>query len=432
MNLFEKRIPISQLSADFFIKLQYWASQFETFAWLNSNDYPQQYTTFKKALAVEAFSEIKCNIQDAFKQLKEYKNRTNNYIFGYLTYDLKNEIEELTSSNFDGLQFPDLYFFEPKKLFFIYDTYIEIVYHRHCVDAIEKDLQNIKNQNITLKAVRQSLEIKTRISKENYLHKFKQLQQKIVRGDTYETNLCMEFYVENAEVNPLDIFTQLNEKTKAPFSVFFRHQQHYLLSVSPERFVRKEGNKIITQPIKGTAMRFNDPEQDLRSKHNLEIDAKERSENIMIVDLVRNDLSKSASKGSVKVEELSKVYALPNVYQMISTVTSIVKPEVDSVDVIRDLFPMGSMTGAPKIVSMKIIEALEETKRGLYSGSFGYFSPTDDFDFNVIIRSILYNSDHKYLSYSVGSAITNLSTAEQEHNECLLKAETLFKTLINQ
>jgi para-aminobenzoate synthetase component 1 len=432
MERFEKRIPISQLSPDFIKKLQQWASQFDTFAWLDSNDYPQQYTTFEKALAVEAFSEIKCNIQDAFEQLKEYKNGTNNYIFGYLTYDLKNEIEDLTSNNFDGLQFPYLYFFEPKKLFFIYDTYIEIIYHRRCADAIEKDLQNIKNQNITLKAVRQNLEINTRISKENYLQKFEQLQLKIVRGDTYETNLCMEFYVENIEINPLDIFTRLNEKTKAPFSVFFRHQQHYLLSVSPERFIRKEGNKIITQPIKGTAKRFNDTEQDLRSKHNLENDQKERSENIMIVDLVRNDLSKTASKGSVKVEELSKVYALPNVYQMISTVTSIVKPEVDSVDVIRNLFPMGSMTGAPKIASMKMIEALEETKRGLYSGAFGYFSPTDDFDFNVIIRSILYNSDNKYLSFSVGGAITFPSKGENEYQECLLKAESIFETLKNK
>jgi para-aminobenzoate synthetase component 1 len=157
------------------------------------------------------------------------------------------------------------------------------------------------------------------------------------------------------------------------------------------------------------------------------LDEKERSENIMIVDLVRNDLSKTAIKGSVKVEKLCKVYSFEQVHQLISTVTSLIDKDIDSVDVIKSLFPMGSMTGAPKLSAMKIIEAQETTKRGLYSGAMGYFTPEDDFDFNVVIRSILYNQTNQYLSYTVGGAITAKSDPEKEYQECLLKAIAMKK-----
>ena len=206
-------------------------------------------------------------------------------------------------------------------------------------------------------------------------------------------------------------------------------QHKFLLCSSPERFAKKQGNKIIVQPIKGTARRIKDPEQDQLLAKNLSNDPKERAENIMIVDLIRNDLSKSATKGSVKVEELCKVYSFKQVHQLISTVSSEAKKNIHVVDMIKDLFPMGSMTGAPKISAMKIIEEEEETKRGLYSGAVGYFSPEGDFDFNVVIRSILYNASNKYASFSVGSAITSLSVIENEYEECLLKAKALKEAL---
>jgi para-aminobenzoate synthetase component 1 len=195
--------------------------------------------------------------------------------------------------------------------------------------------------------------------------------------------------------------------------------------------LRKEGSKIISQPIKGTAKRLLSPIDDEKIAHDLMRDEKERAENVMIVDLVRNDLSKSSKKGSVQVEELCKVYTFKQVHQLISTVVSEVKDDVHPVDVIKDTFPMGSMTGAPKLSAMEIMEELEETKRGLYSGTVGYFTPDGDFDFNVVIRSILYNAAERYVSLSVGSAITAKSNPERECEECLLKAKAMKYVLLN-
>ncbi len=251
----------------------------------------------------------------------------------------------------------------------------------------------------------------------------------IHRGDIYEANFCMEFYADEANINPLEVYQKLNEISEPPFAVYFKNNKQFLLSASPERYLRKEGNKVISQPIKGTARRSFDLVQDEQLKIELEQNEKERSENIMIVDLVRNDLSHTASKGSVEVEELCKVYTFKQVHQMISTIASNVENSISPIEVIRSTFPMGSMTGAPKISAMKIIEELEETKRGLYSGAVGYFTPTGDFDFNVVIRSILYNAENKYLSFSVGSAITSKSIPENEYEECLVKAKAMFEVL---
>lgn len=210
---------------------------------------------------------------------------------------------------------------------------------------------------------------------------------------------------------------------------FLKLNDKYLMSASPERYIKKEGTKIISQPIKGTAKREDDFILDSILKNNLVTDQKERSENVMIVDLVRNDLSQTATKGSVKVEELCKIYTFDQVHQMISTVTSQVAENTHPIDIIKSTFPMGSMTGAPKISAMKIIETLEETKRGLYSGAVGYISPSGDFDFNVVIRSILYNASNKYVSYSVGGAITAKSDPLNEYEECLLKAKAMRTVL---
>jgi para-aminobenzoate synthetase component 1 len=202
-----------------------------------------------------------------------------------------------------------------------------------------------------------------------------------------------------------------------------------LLSASPERYLKKVGETIISQPIKGTSKRSVDPIEDEKSKEFLESDSKERAENIMITDLVRNDLSHTAQKGSVEVMELCKIYSFLQVHQMISTITSKLDPQYVPIDVLKTTFPMGSMTGAPKISVMKIIENLEETKRGLYSGAVGYFTPEGDFDFNVVIRSILYNQENQYVSFSVGSAITSQSDPEKEYEECLLKAKAMHEVL---
>ncbi|PKH50286.1 aminodeoxychorismate synthase component I [Tenacibaculum sp. Bg11-29] len=415
-----------------------WSKQFETTLWLDSNNYEQNYSSFDYCLAAEEFTSIKTDYYNAFDKLKEYQSYTKDYIFGYISYDVKNDVEKLKSTNFDGLHFPDLYFFQPQKLIFIKGNTVEFHYLRMIDDELEEDFEEIIATNIitSSKEIKntskeEKIKIKLRIHKDQYYKKVNTILDHINRGDIYEANFCQEFYAENTVIDPYKIYQHLNDISEPPFATFFRHEHQYLLSATPERYIKKIGDKIISQPIKGTAKRLIDKIEDDKIAFDLSRDEKERSENIMIVDLVRNDLSKIAKKGSVHVEELCKVYSFKQVHQMISTVVSETETNTHPVDIIKNTFPMGSMTGAPKISAMQIIEKLEETKRGLYSGTIGYFTPSGDFDFNVIIRSILYNADEKYVSYSVGGAITAKSTPEKEYEECLLKAKAMKYVLLN-
>ncbi|MDQ6531187.1 anthranilate synthase component I family protein [Flavobacterium sp. LHD-85] len=406
-----------------------WAQQFREVVFLDSNSYPQQYSSFDCILAVDAFTSLKTDYYNAFEDLKQYQQNTKDWLFGYLSYDLKNDIENLQSNNFDGLNFPDLFFFQPKKVFILKGNELEIQYLMLCDDELQEDYEEIVKVQTETFVTLSGVEVQQRISKELYVEKVNQMLHHIHIGDMYEANFCMEFYAENAVINPLEKFQKLNEISQAPFSVFFKNYKHYLLSASPERYLKKVGDKIISQPIKGTSKRFTDPIEDEKSKNILASDAKERAENIMITDLVRNDLSHTSQKGSVEVEELCGIYSFLQVHQMISTITSKLDPKYSAVDVLKTTFPMGSMTGAPKISVMEIVEKIEETKRGLYSGAVGYFTPEGNFDFNVVIRSILYNQENKYVSFSVGSAITSLSIPEKEYEECLLKAKAMHEVL---
>jgi para-aminobenzoate synthetase component 1 len=411
-----------------------WSQQFDEVIWLDSNDYDQKYSSYDAVLAVEAFTVFQTDYFDAFNQLKEYQTITNDWIFGYLSYDLKNDIERLSSKNHDGLGFPDLFFFQPKKIFLLKGNVLETHYLNVVDDELEQDLKAIDSFKIETfepedVSEENKIKIKLRIHKDEYFNKLNKLLSHIHRGDIYEANFCQEFYAENTVINPLDTYEQLNTISKPPFATFLKMYDKYLLSASPERYIKKDGLKITSQPIKGTAKRSINKKEDEALIKNLSEDIKERSENVMIVDLVRNDLSKTATKGSVNVEELCKVYTFDQVHQMISTVTSKVNESTHPVDIIKTTFPMGSMTGAPKISAMQIIEELEETKRGLYSGAVGYFSPDNDFDFNVVIRSILYNETNKYISYSVGGAITAKSEPLKEYEECLVKAKAMRQVL---
>lgn len=421
---------------DFKQHLLSWSQQFETALWLDSNNYEQQYSSFDSALAVEEFTAIKTDYTNAFDKLKEYQTITKDYIFGYISYDVKNDIEHLSSKNFDGLDFADLYFFQPQKLIFIKGKNIEFHYLKMVDDEIENDFEEIQNlTKIALEHTRpetdDNIKIKLRIHKDDYYAKATTVLNHIKRGDIYEANFCQEFYAENATINPIEVYKHLNEISEPPFASFLKMEHQYALCASPERYLKKEGSKIITQPIKGTAKRLISSIDDAKIASDLMRDEKERAENVMIVDLVRNDLSKTAKKGTVKVEELCKVYSFKQVHQMISTVVSETDSNLHPIESLRSTFPMGSMTGAPKVSAMKIIENLEETKRGLYSGTIGYFTPENDFDFNVVIRSILYNEEKKYVSYSVGSAITAKSVVEKEYEECLLKAKAMKYVLLN-
>jgi para-aminobenzoate synthetase component 1 len=415
-------------AAEFKSQLLAWSQQFREVVFLDSNEYHQNHSSYDYVLAVDAFTSVKTDFHNAFEDLHQYQSQTKDWLFGYLSYDLKNDIEDLKSTNFDGLDFPDLYFFQPKKLFLIKENQVEIAYLNMCDDEVEDDFEEIIT-SISILHLASSNIIKQRISKEKYLEKVFKMLEHIHRGDIYEANFCMEFYAENVQIEPLDVYQKLNAISESPFAVFFKNDKQYLMSASPERYLKKQETKVISQPIKGTSKRFDDLEMDENSKKLLSENPKERSENIMIVDLVRNDLSKTATKDSVKVEELCVIYTFKQVHQMISTVVSSVEHTTSPIEIIKTTFPMGSMTGAPKISAMNIIENLEETKRGLYSGAVGYFAPNGDFDFNVVIRSILYNAKNQYLSFSVGSAITSLSEPEKEYEECLLKAKAMFEVL---
>lgn len=409
-----------------------WSQSFREIVFLDSNDYPERYSQYDCILAVDAFTSISTDFHGAFEDLKKYQQITKDWLFGYVSYDLKNDTEALQSSNYDGLAFPDLYFFQPKKIFLLKGNQLEMLYLTLCDDEFDIDYHEINTTVFPSFETPKSIQIQQRISKENYIYKVNEMLSSIQRGIIYEANFCMEFFAEQAEINPLSVFQNLNEISKTPFATYLKINQHYLASATPERYLRKQGNKVISQPIKGTSKRFLDAELDEKSKKELESNSKERSENIMIVDLVRNDLSRTADKGSVAVEALCEIHSFEQVHQLISTVVCTVSNSVSPIDILKTTFPMGSMTGAPKISAMQLIEDLEETKRGLYSGAVGYFTPNSDFDFNVVIRSILYNQTNKYVSFSVGSAITSKSIPEMEYEECLLKANAMLKVLNNK
>lgn len=410
-------------------QLLHWAQQFREVVFLDSNNYQDRYGSYEAVLAVDAFTSLQTDDQKAFLELQSYQQETNDWLFGYLSYDLKNSIEPIDSQNIDGLNFPDLFFFQPKKIIILAQETLRFEYLGICEEEIADDFHTISTLNETKFKQFSALNIQDRVSFKEYVKGFDQMKYHIQRGDIYEANYCMEFYTDQATIDPLETYWKLNSISEPPFACFGKFNQQYVLCASPERYLKKQGTKIISQPIKGTSKRGANLEEDLLLKKQLRENPKEQSENVMIVDLVRNDLSKTAVKASVKVEELFGIYTFKQVHQMISTVVSEVAENQNPVNIIQSTFPMGSMTGAPKLSAMKIIEEVEQSKRGLYSGAIGYFTPDSDFDFNVVIRSILYNQKNNYLSFSVGSAITINANAEDEYNECLLKAQAMKKVL---
>ena len=412
-------------------KLLHWAGQFHEVAWLDSNEYAQDHSSYHAILAVDALTSLQTDYENAFQDLDEYQGSIDDWLFGYLTYDLKNDVEELSSDNHDGLGFPDLFFFQPKRLFLFSESTVEIRYLNMISEELERDWEEILNFDVPASEVpqQQPVKIRLRTSKDSYFENVNSMLAHIERGDIYEANFCQEFFSEGVEIDPIGTFEHLNDISRPPFATYMKRGEHYAMSASPERYLRKTGREVISQPIKGTAKRFHNEALDKEIIAKLKNDPKERSENIMITDLVRNDLSRFAEKGSVEVEELCAVYTFEQVHQLISTVRCTVHEDAKPADLLRDTFPMGSMTGAPKVSAMKIIEELEDARRGLYSGAIGYFAPNNDFDFNVVIRSILYNSERKYVSYSVGGAITAKSVPENEYEECLLKAKAMREAL---
>lgn len=363
---------------------------------------------------------------DQFQQfLDTWKNK---FIYGYVSYDVKNSIEKLFSENPDQLEFPHLYFCVPETVVRLNNTELEFIQGGDTKDA--RDLVALFQEQLNDKATRNINAFQARISKNEYISAVNQLKQHIQRGDIYEINFCQEYFSDNNTIeNPIGIYSTINEVTQAPFSVYLQHDDFHVFCGSPERFIQKKGTKIFSQPIKGTAPRGKTLQEDEELKRCLASNPKEISENVMIVDLVRNDLSKIAEKGSVNVDELFGIYTYTTVHQMISTISCDISDAVTFTDILKATFPMGSMTGAPKVSAMKLSEQYESFKRGLYSGTIGYILPNGDFDFNVVIRTVLYNSTTNYLSCGVGGAITIQSNAEQEYEECETKVRKLLNAL---
>ena len=362
------------------------------------------------------------------RDIDQIQSDFGDWVFGHIGYDVKNEIENLQSSNPDGIGFPDFLFFVPEIVFILTEDELKIGVH-DSIDALEiyktiislEPLENIRYPSRLVKA---------RFTKKEYIETVQKLQQHILRGDCYEINFCQEFYADHIVIDPLLAYGKLSDLSPNPFSAFYKYEDKYLMCASPERFLKKKGSTIISQPMKGTTNRIkNNWEADEQRKDNLLHNDKERSENIMIVDLVRNDLAKICTRGSVSVKEFLKIYSFPQVHQMISTIAGNLKENISLADIFYATFPMGSMTGAPKKKVMELLEKYEKTRRGLFSGTLGYISPEGDFDFNVVIRSVLYNQSNSYLSIQAGSAITFKSNPENEYEECLLKIGAMKKAL---
>jgi para-aminobenzoate synthetase component 1 len=360
----------------------------------------------------------------AFDALRAFTDaHAGEYIFGFLAYDLKNETEALVSEHPDGIGFETMAFFVPERLIVI-DPDLNVV-------VGEAELKELLSREVSapVEVSTGAITMQQRVSREAYLQQVQRIKAHIVEGDVYELNYCVEFYNENTEADPLTLYRRLKDFSPTPFGAFLKWINRYLICASPERFMTALNGRYFSQPIKGTIRRDEDEATDQRLKDELQQSEKERAENLMIVDLVRNDLARSSQTGSVDVDELFGIYTFRNLHQMISTVSSVPDPKVHRVDAIRHAFPMGSMTGAPKIKAMELIEQYEQTRRGMYSGTVGYFAPDGSFDFNVVIRSMQYNATSNYLCFEVGSAITYDSDAAQEYDECMLKARAIMSVL---
>lgn len=329
----------------------------------------------------------------------------------FCNYDHKNNPDNYRDENLklkksSPLKFDDIVFFKAEEKLSVEDL---------------QDTKSIKQAT--------PIVLTAKTAKEDYIENVTKLKEHIQNGDIYEINYCITFEASNVKIDPLNIYKKLNAISLAPYSALVKLDDKYIISASPELFLSKRGNKLISKPIKGTIKRGATPEEDEKLKSELFKNIKERTENVMIVDVVRNDLSRLAKKGSVTVEKLYDIETYKQVHQMVSTVSCELKENTSFTDIIKATFPMASMTGAPKIRAMELIDDYETYSRGPYSGCIGYIKENGDFDLSVLIRSIFYNESENYLSFSVGSAITALCDPEKEYEECLLKAAALKKVL---
>ena len=394
-----------------------WFKPFGILFFLDNNEYASPYNKYECLVAAGA--------RHTLFNAAEIKAHHGEWLFGHIAYEYKDQTErKLHSAHPVKLGFSSISFVCPEIVCYINKgkDRLHIISYTTPPDTI---YWQIMSADLHFNSRLPILQFTPRIAPQEYIARIKKLQQHIKAGDCYEINFCNEAYAENIVLDPMQVFCKLNEVSPAPFAVYYRNEDKYLICASPERYLQKNGTKIIAQPIKGTARRHKDPAEDEQQKTSLQQDIKERAENVMIVDLMRNDLARFCEVGSIQVDELFGIYTFPQVHQLISTISGIALPYADMATALQCSFPMGSMTGAPKIKVMQLIEQYEEARRELFSGSIAYITPEGNFDANVVIRSLFYNAATLYLSYQTGGAITYDSIAEKEWEEMRLKAWAL-------
>lgn len=375
----------------------------------------------KMYVALGAEEKVVVN-DDALSKLEVALQSNTEWWFGTISYELKSETEKVAGVHKPFVAWPQVAFVKPRVVLeytggswvFLKGKEYESLLHAAESAPVEKQ------EPIVLAPL---------LSEAQYMEQLHHVREYLNRGDIYEVNYCQEFRGSGKLQSPWQTFLKLDEKTEAPHAAYVKLNELHLLCASPERYMKREGNKLISQPIKGTIKRGKSEAEDVALKHLLRESEKEQAENVMIVDLVRNDLSRLAKRGSVQVEELFGVHTFKTVHHLISTVVAEVNENTSLADVLRASFPMGSMTGAPKVRAMQIADETEASARGIYSGAVGYIAPGGDFDFNVVIRSVVYNDAEQKLSLHVGGAITIQSSFESEYQECLLKAEAARSVL---
>jgi para-aminobenzoate synthetase component 1 len=345
----------------------------------------------------------------------EVCNKPNTPLMGFISYDAKVLFENVPSYNKAHFNLPKAGFIKPEIWITVKNGQTEILGEIPKLNSLESEIKMSQ------------VKLCKQVEKSQYIENVKSILQEIQKGNIYEMNYCTSFTLTAKNFNPYQTYLNLIQNNPVPFSGFVKYDTHFLICNSPERYINKKGTQLISQPIKGTAPRKKEVTEDQQSANKLTQSNKEFSENVMIVDLVRNDLSRIAERGSVKVTELAKLYSFPSVHQLISTIQC--STTQSFTNILSATFPMGSMTGAPKISAMNIIERFEDFSRGWYSGSIGYILPNGDFDFNVVIRSLMYDSENENLYYSAGGAITSLSDPEMEWEELKLKVSHIEKLL---
>jgi para-aminobenzoate synthetase component I len=401
---------------------------FETYCILHSLGVNSalNFDEYEMIAGIDSVEVLVGNAGDMLQKLNEF-TQSNRFSMGVLGYELRHEIYESTPKQPQTMALPDLTWFEPKWLITRKRGASEFeIYGPNPEELISQ----INNASINAQVFAE--QFKPLISKEAYVEKVNQIKQDILEGDYYEMNYCTEFVSQNFKSSPAAIYDKLTSMHHVPFSGMLKHGNQYVICASPERFLKKTGKNILSQPMKGTVKRNPDEVVDKALKNQLAESEKDRAENIMIVDLVRSDLAKCCETGSIKVPELFGIYTYPTVHQMISTITGRLTPDISFCEIIRNTFPMGSMTGAPKRMVMERAAEYEITQRGLYSGSLGYVTADGDFDLNVIIRSLMIDKSQECASFHAGGAITFDSDPESEYEEMLLKTkvwETVFKPL---